>query len=296
LNQRYRQEFDRAERLQAELADIHASRAWRVFAWLRRVRQAVRVSGWFPRSVAKPIPSRILECQPFPSHGRVSIIIPFRDQPDLLRRCLRSLRGSLYRKFEVILVDNGSTDPAMHRLLGTLQGRRRVSVVRLEEPFNFARLCNAGARHARGDHLLFLNNDIEMLTPDWLDQMLLVLQQKGVGVVGATLLYPDGSIQHAGLTEQNGVWSHVHRGERPETLEEFRGVRTVPAVSGACLLIRRQLFHELGGLDERFPVTQNDVDLCRRVWQRGLMVAITPHAQLLHYESLSRGYQREQPA
>jgi GT2 family glycosyltransferase len=168
--------------------------------------------------------------------------------------------------------------------------------MRIDEVFNFSKLCNAAAAAARGDYLLFLNNDTEVLSPDWLDQLLLVAGQERVGIVGATLLYPDRTIQHAGLAEDHGVWRHTHRGLRlddPEAPAEPRQVRTVPAVSAACLLIGRKLFHEMGGFDERFAVTHNDVDLCQRVWDRGLLVAMTPHAKLLHYESLSRGYATE---
>jgi GT2 family glycosyltransferase len=281
------------------LADIHASRAWRILAWLRRLRQALRLS----RPSDQPSGARVfvtpLACQPLLPQGLVSIILPFRDQPELLRNCLRSLRRTRYRRFEIVLIDNGSVEARTIRLLDRLQGRRSVSVVRVDEPFNFARLCNAGARRARGDYLLFLNNDTEVLTPSWLDQMLLVARQERVGVVGATLYYPDGAIQHAGLAEWNGIWFHPHRGVRPgngNSPAELQHVRTVRAVSAACMLVGRQLFHELGGFDERFAVTQNDTDFCRRVWDRGQQVAITPHAQLRHYESLTRGYDKEPAA
>jgi GT2 family glycosyltransferase len=297
LNQRYRAEFDRAEQLAAELRDIHASRAWRVLAWLRRFRKRLLAHSTTPRAAAfspgvgtgthgGAEPRRSLT-------GRVSIVIPFRDQAALLRQCLQSLRRSSYLRYEVVLVDNGSSEPETHQLLERLERRHRFQIVPADEPFNFARLCNRGARQARGDYLLFLNNDIEVLTPDWLEQMLAVAARPSVGVVGATLLYTDRSIQHAGLSEGPGGWAHIRRGARLEDAAELRHVRQVPAVTGACLLMDRQLFEELGGFDERFAVTHNDVDLCRRVRDRGLTVAITPHARLLHYESLSRGYTRE---
>jgi GT2 family glycosyltransferase len=121
--------------------------------------------------------------------------------------------------------------------------------------------------------------------------MLTVAAQPGVGAVGATLLYPDGTVQHAGMFQRrDGVWDHFGRGLWPDHTEELRQVRAVPAVSAACLLLRRGLFEDVGGFDEALPVVHNDTDLCRRLRGRGQLVAVTPHARLLHYESLSRGY------
>jgi GT2 family glycosyltransferase len=229
----------------------------------------------------------------------VSIVIPFRDRPELLRNCLRSLRASRYRHFEVILVDNGSADLRTRRLLDRLRSCRRYRVIDCPGEFNFSQLCNAGVRHARGEHLLFLNNDTQVLDRDWLDQLLAVAGDPAVGVVGATLLYPDHTIQHTGLFPRaDGLWVHPYRGrpeDEPGEGGELRLIRSVPAVTAACLLIRRELFDSLGGFDERFPVAFNDVDLCARVRDRGLHVVITPHARLLHYEGLSRGYTVDRP-
>ena len=128
-----------------------------------------------------------------------------------------------------------------------------------------------------------------MLTADWLERLLTLAADPRVGVVGATLLYPDGTVQHAGLFPRaDGKWVHPGRGG-PQS-GEMQQVRAVPAVTAACLLVRRGLFESLGGFDEALPVTLNDVDLCGRVRERGLLVLVSPHARLLHYESLSRGY------
>jgi GT2 family glycosyltransferase len=295
LNQRYRAEFDRAERLQAELDDIHASKAWRLLAWARRWRRRLML-GTSHNSPLNPPWGQPLACRPVQPRGLVSIVIPFRDHAHLLRACLQSLRRSTYSRFELVLVDNGSTEPAMARLLQRLEGRRRVLQVRRPEPFNFSRLCNAGAERAQGDYLLFLNQDTEVLAPDWLEHLLLVAAQPRIGVVGATLFYPDSRIQHAGMVEHVGRWQHIARGllmADDRLPKEIRQTRIVSAVTAACLLIHRELFHALKGFDERYPVTHNDVDLCRRVREHGLRIAVSPHAQLLHYESVSRGYQRE---
>jgi GT2 family glycosyltransferase len=292
LNQRYHREFVRAEVLESLLAPLRALRlTWvlsglgRLRRWLARPPRCVADADWAP-----------LELRPVEPAGRVSLVIPFRDRPELLRDCLASLRLSTYRDYEVVLVDNGSNDPQLLRYLRRLEQRRRCRVVRRPGPFNFPRLCNAGAEQARGDYLLFLNNDTCVLTPDWLEQLLVVASQPGVGIVGATLLYPDGTLQHAGMFRRpDGIWDHFARG-RPAADAgahgELRQVRVVPAVTAACLLIARERFFALGGFDERLAVTHNDTDLCRRARARGLLVAVTPHARLLHYESLSRGYHR----
>lgn len=297
LNQRYKQEWDRAERLQAELNDIHQSKTWRVFSWLRTLRKKLirPTPGEAKTSIA---PMRALEPASGPPTEKVSILIPFRDGVSLLRNLLRSLRGTTYRRYEILLIDNGSTCRQMWRFLQRLQEKKRIRVMSAAGPFDFARLCNRGAKMARGHFLLFLNNDMEVLSPDWLEQLLLLGQQTRVGVTGATLLYPDGTIQHAGLFPAKcaGGWTHLYRGCPGDHLGdqgELWRVREVPAVTGACLLIRRGLFEELGGFSERYPIIGNDVDLCCRVRQRGLAVGITPYARLLHYESLSRGYSRE---
>jgi GT2 family glycosyltransferase len=291
LNQRYREEFIRAERLEADLAVLQAFRATWLFRLLRALKRWLRPTAPPRPDCEAVVPLRL---EPMRPAGRVSLIIPFRDRPELLRDCLRGLRLGTYHDYEVVLVDNGSSEPRLLRLLDRLEGRRRYRVVRRPGAFNFSLLCNAGARRARGNWLLFLNNDTCVLTPDWIEQMLCVAAQPGVGAVGATLLYPDGTLQHAGLFRRtDGVWDHLGRslpGDASGERGELRQVRAVPAVSAACLLIRRDLFFELGGFDEARPVTHNDIDLCRRVRARGLLVAVTPHARLLHYESLSRGY------
>lgn len=288
LNQRYHQEFVRAERFRADAAVVQSLRATKLFRAMRWVWLQLRRLGEKPLRDGDVAP---LEMSPVRPSGRVSIIIPFRDRAELLRDCLASLRLGTYRRFEVVLVDNGSTEPDMQRLLRRLEQRARYQILHDCEPFNFSRLCNMGASAARGDWLLFLNNDTCVLTPDWLEQMLVTAGQPDVGIVGATLLYPDGTLQHAGMLQRgDGVWDHCGRGVVDLNSEEFRRVRSVPAVSGACLLIGRRLFEELNGFDQGRPVTHNDVDLCRRTRAAGRLVAVTPHARLLHYESLSRGY------
>ncbi len=293
LNQCYKQEWLRAEDLQAQLNTIRNTKIWRFLRWLRKMTRGTKS---LPETPSLNFTYSTESCESYrvPPLGSVSLIIPFKDRLALLRDLLQSLSGSTYRRFEILLVDNGSTCPRMGKYLEKLKGKKRIRVINDPEPFNFSRLCNFGAQHARGDYLLFMNNDMEVLTPDWLEQLLELAGHPQIGVVGATLLYPDGTLQHAGIAPQSETqWVHVYRGlpadfpgERGELLE----VRSVPAVTGACLLIRKKLFQNLGGFREDLPVTYNDVDLCCRARREGFLVAITPHARLLHFESLSRGY------
>lgn len=291
LNQRYHAEWVRAELLHNELTGILRSPLWRSVSWRRRVKH------WLFPPVPPAEPALAARAIPYtptngPRHppGRVSIVIPFRDRPELLRNCLRSLRASRCRRFDIVLVDNGSTDPRTRRLLDRVGKRRRVQVVDSPGEFNFSRLCNEGARRAKGDYLLFLNNDTEVLSRAWLDELLVVAADPGVGVVGATLLYPDRTVQHAGLFPRtDGTWVHPHRGQPDGSNDELRMVRSVPAVTAACLLVRREVYDAISGFDERLPVAFNDVDFCNRARERGLLVVVTPHARLLHYEGLSRG-------
>ncbi|MBI3408022.1 MAG: glycosyltransferase [Planctomycetes bacterium] len=292
LNQRYKREWDRAQALQAELDHIKKSRAYRFFGWwqaLRRVFRPVR------SKLAAPTWKTVsLDGCLVPPQGTISIVIPFRDQAALLRNCLRSLRSSTYPIEEIVLVDNDSSCPKTLRYLDRLRSRSGILLIDAPGPFHYSRLCNAAAREARGDYVVFLNNDVEVLTPGWLERLLELGGHSAIGVVGATLLYPDHTLQHAGIfPSEDGSWSHAYRGQSADHAGVFGELvrpRAVPAVTGACMMVRRDRFLSLGGFDERFAVTMNDVDLCARVRALGLRVAITPHARLLHFESLSRGY------
>src|SRR5262249_24301783 len=155
-----------------------------------------------------------------------------------------------------------------------LRERPGICVIDAPGPFNFSRLCNKAVQKACGNFVVFLNNDVEVLTSDWLEQMLRLGGHPEIGVVGATLLYPDGAIQHAGIfPTAGGSWTHAYRGQPADyagECGELTNPRAVPAVTGACMMIRRDLFLSLGGFDERLPVTMNDVDLCVRVRPQAL--------------------------
>src|SRR5262249_30246175 len=155
------------------------------------------------------------------------------------------------------------------------------------KPFNWSAVNNLGAQHATGDYLLFLNDDMEVLGPGWIEALLEFAQQKEIGAVGAKLLFPDGGLQHVGVTVLDGKPGHPFYGyPKQHTGYYCRNVlpHNCAAVTGACLMTRREVFHELGGFDESFPLNYNDVDYCLRLRQAGYRIVYTPHATLSHYE------------
>ena len=226
----------------------------------------------------------------------VSVLIPNKDHTDDLERCLSSLyRNAGYDNFEVLVIENNSTDPATFAYYDTLEQRYpRCKVVRYQGVFNFSAVNNFGAQFAAGEHLLLLNNDIEILSEDFLRELLSYSQRPDVGAVGAKLYYPDDTIQHAGvLMGINGSAGHSHKSyPRRAVGDLYRLVTTqnYMAVTGACLMTKAALYREAGGLDEKlFAVAYNDVDYCLKLWEKGLLNVFTPRAEAYHYESKSRG-------
>ncbi len=223
-----------------------------------------------------------------------SIVICTRDHESLLRIAIDSiLAKTTYPYYEIVVVDNGSRDPATLRYLAALSDRPGISVLRDDSPFNYSRLNNSAVRHARGQVLCLLNDDIEVLTPDWLEEMVSFAVQPGIGAVGARLWYPDGTLQHGGvLVGLGGVAGHAHhrlgRGQ-PGYFGRAVLQQELSAVTGACLTIRRDVFDAVGGFDEQIAVAFNDVDLCLRIRAAGFRNVWTPFAELIHHESASRG-------
>lgn len=225
----------------------------------------------------------------------VSIVIPFRDEPGLLATCATSLRAAPgYENFELVLVDNGSELPETAELLERLARDPDVRVVEAPGPFNWAAINNAAARAAGGDLLLFLNNDIEARVPDWLQALVGQATRPEVGAVGGRLLYPDGSIQHAGVViALGGIAGHVLRnlpGDRPGYASMAISTRDTSVVTGACMMTRREVFESVGGFDEGLPVAFNDVDFCLKLREKGYLVVYEALCELVHHESKSRGH------
>lgn len=223
------------------------------------------------------------------SYPRVSIIIPTRDAPEVFGRCLKSIfEKTSYPEFDVIVMDNETTDPAALALMEKYPVRR----LPFPGPFNFARANNQGAAAATGELLVFLNNDTEIISADWLEHLAYNAEQPDVGAAGALLAYDDQTVQHAGVAlGMRGTADHVMR-RFPIDVDGYAGslvcAREVSAVTGACLMIRKTLFEELGGFNPHFFTAYQDVDLCLRLRARGLRIICTPRALLLHHESISR--------
>lgn len=227
---------------------------------------------------------------------RVSLIVPFRDKPVLLDQLTRSLRQTRYDNYELVLVSNNSEQPETFELLEKLKAPN-VLVVEWNEPFHYPRINNVGARAASGEILVFLNNDTEIVDPQWLDVLVAQLQQPGVGAVGATLLFPNRTIQHAGVVvglgdDSGGLAGHLFAGLPDDARWTMFGstnwTRNFSAVTSACVAVRRSDFEALHGFDERFQVGGSDVDLCLRLRARGLRVVNTGQTRLIHHESASR--------
>jgi GT2 family glycosyltransferase len=223
------------------------------------------------------------------SHSRVSVIIPTRDASDVFGRCLRSIfEKTSYPNFEVIVMDNETTDPASLTLMEEYPVRR----IAFPGCFNFSRANNTGAAAATGQILVFLNNDTEIISADWLQHLAYYAEQPDVGAAGALLAYEDQTVQHAGVVlGMRGTADHVMR-RFPIDVDGYAGslacAREVSAVTGACLMIRKSLFEEIGGFNPHFFTAYQDVDLCLRLRTRGLRLIYTPQALLLHHESISR--------
>src|SRR5688572_11971861 len=236
---------------------------------------------------------RIRYCLP-EVRPHVTIVIPTRDRVELLARCIDSIRSrSTYSPYDILIVDNGSTLPESRSYFEQAERDARISRLRVDEPFNFSRLNNLAADRARGTLLCFLNNDMEVISPHWLEEMVSLANRDDVGAVGAMLYHPDDTVQHAGvILGLGGVAAHAHRDMLRGHAGYFgRGALTqaLSAVSAACLMVRKAAFEAVGGFDEALAVAYNDVDLCLRLRQSGLRNVWTPFAELYHFESASRG-------
>lgn len=227
----------------------------------------------------------------------VSLIVPTRNGVDLLRTCLEGVSQTDYPALETLVVDNGSDDPETINFLKSGNGSQ-FRVLQHNGPFNYSAINNAAVRATNGTLLCFLNNDIEMLEPNWLRVLAVHAMRGDVGAVGPMLLYPDGTVQHAGVViGVGGGAGHAHRNVRPDDEGYFRRhalPQFVSAVTGACLVVKRDRFDTVGGFDEdNFPVAFNDVDLCLKLGARGFRSFYEPRARLSHHESKSRGHDRD---
>ena len=226
---------------------------------------------------------------------KISIIIPNKDHIEDLELCLFSLtKRSTYKNYEILIVENNSEKPETFEYYKKLPDRYpKVKVLTWEKEFNYSAINNFAAKQAEGVYLLFLNNDVEILTPQWIEEMLQICQQKDVAITGAKLYYPDDTIQHAGVVlGLGGIAGHIMckaSREDPGYFGRTVTVQEISAVTAACMMIRTEDFWNAGGFDETFQVAFNDIDLCMKVRAAGKKIVFTPYAELYHYESKSRG-------
>ena len=242
-----------------------------------------------------PTWNRVVYALPDP-RPLVSVIVPTKDCGLLLERiCDDVLHGTNWQeqRLELVVVDNGSTEAEALKVLDRLRTNPRALVLRFEEAFNYSKMNNLGVAQSRGDVLALLNNDIEVIQPDWLEEMVRLALRRGVGIVGAKLLYPDRRVQHGGVAMgPGGMIAHLLNDASEDDLGymgQLALTRALSVVTGACMVMRREVYEELGGLDEAFAVTFNDADLCLRARDLGYRVVWTPDAVLLHRESATRG-------
>jgi GT2 family glycosyltransferase len=268
-------------------------------ASLRAIRGALERRSVGGRVEEGPLPGVFSFRPSVEGKPKVSVLIPTRDNPALLRNCIESVESlSTYGNYEILVVDNGSEEAETLAYLSSLPHR----VLRFDEPFNYSKINNFAAAHAEGEYLLLLNDDTEVISAGWIEAMLGHAQDEEVGAVGAKLLYPDGLVQHAGVVLGTGnFWApgvaahalqHYPADSTGRVGEVLETTRNYGAVTAACMMLRRSVFDEVGGFDEALTVAFNDVDLCLKIRRKGYRVVYTPHAELYHYESASRGPQR----
>lgn len=231
-------------------------------------------------------------------HSKVSIIIPNKNHYADLKQCVESILGrSTYDNYEIVIIDNGSEDANIISYYDVIQRDPRIRVYNLDIEFNYARLNNFGAKKATGEYYILLNNDTEVITPEWIEELLMYVQRDDVAAAGAMLYYPDNTIQHAGIILGLGtdrVAGHpFHRVPRGEIgyMGRLCYAQDLSAVTAACMMVKSSAYWEVGGFNDEFKVAYNDVDFCMKLREAGYRIVWTPYAELYHYESRTRGYE-----
>ena len=226
----------------------------------------------------------------------VSIVIPNKDEKETLKKCLESIwKKTSYSNYEIILVENNSTTQEIRDYYKELDGKERVRVVYWDKEFNYSAINNFGISYAKGEYILCLNNDITVISPDWLEELLANCQRPEVGIVGARLYYPDNTIQHAGIVlGMGGCAGSLFVGlarSRGGYLHKAALQQDLSAVTAACFMVKKEVFEKVGGFEEKLAVAFNDVDFCLKVRHAGYLVVYDPYAELYHHESKTRGYE-----
>lgn len=231
---------------------------------------------------------------PVKKQERISVVIPSKDQWETLKACLDSIREkTTYPDYEIIVVENNSREPETFAYYKTIDGKDNIRVITWDKPFNYSAINNFGIRHASGQYVICLNNDIQVITGGWMEELLGVCQREEVGVVGAKLYYPDDTIQHAGIVVGiGGIAGSLFVGmkrERSGYLHKASLMQDLSAVTAACMMVKKKAFEEAGGFEEKLAVAFNDVDLCLKIREKEYLVVYDPYVEMYHYESKTRG-------
>lgn len=286
----------RWRRIPGSTADHFANKHYAWEAGRKAIADALRRRGIQGQVICGQRPGTYRADRKIENTPIISIIIPFRDLPAILARCLDSiLQKTTYSHFEIIAVSNQSQEPSTLVLMADYPKRdARIRFLDYDYPFNFSAINNFAAGQAKGEHLLLLNNDTEVINPDWLEALLQHSQRSEVGAVGAKLYFPNDIIQHAGIIVGiSGSAGHSHKcidRRDPGYFNRLDVIQNISAVTGACLMVKKSLYLALGGLDEiNLPIAFNDVDFCLRLREQGYLNVFTPYCELYHHESRSRG-------
>lgn len=225
----------------------------------------------------------------------ISVVIPNMDHADDLKRCIVAIESlSTYRNFEILIVENNSVDPQTFAFYDQIvQEYPNIRILRWEAPFNYSKINNFAVSHANGEYAILLNNDVEIVTPSWIEEMLMFVQRRDVGAAGMLLYYPDDTVQHAGvILGIGGVAGHAHKYFRRGDagyMSRLSLAQDLSAVTAACMMVKLSVYRAVGGLTESFAVAFNDVDFCMKIRKAGYLIVFTPYAEAYHYESKSRG-------
>jgi len=226
----------------------------------------------------------------------VSIIIPFKDKPELLKKCIDSIYKSTYENFEIIAISNNSKEKETFELLKFYEKNyKNFKWIEYNIPFNFSKINNYAVSFVNGEYLVFMNNDIELITKDWIEQFLKYAIDENAGTIGTKLYYPNDTIQHAGIVvlDKHGFCEHIGRFEKGDNQDKiYNKVRYVMANTAALIMIERKVFDEIDGFDENLAVDYNDVDLSLKCLEKGYKNIWLPYVEAYHYESISRGNNR----
>ncbi|MBE6633012.1 MAG: glycosyltransferase family 2 protein [Ruminococcaceae bacterium] len=273
------------------------SKTYAIEAGKRAVKESLRRAGYEVEvESSRAFPTIYRLRYQIKSKDLVSIIIPTKNHVKTLKKCINSiLERTAYPNYEILIVDNGSTERSVTEYYESIENHPNIRILHYDQPFNYSAINNYAAAEAKGEYLILLNNDIQIITRRWIEEMLMYVQREDVGAAGAMLYYPDNTIQHAGIIMKLGahrIAGHAFH-QWPRNTVGYMGracyAQNLSAVTAACMMVKASVYRELGGLDESFPVSFNDVDFCLRIRESGRLIVWTPYAEAYHHESKTRG-------